>query len=129
VPSTTSPRLRLLFVDDEANILRSYKRAFGKQHDVSTVLNGHEALAAIGQSPDFDLVICDLSMPAMSGMQLFQIVKQQHPALCDRFVFATGGSSQRELDEFLRSVPNRVLEKPFDLCVLRALIAELQRAS
>lgn len=124
-----SPRLRLLFVDDEANILRSYKRAFGKLHDVVTVTSGKEALAAIEERPDFDLVICDLSMPAMSGMQLFQIVKECYPALADRFVFATGGSSQRELEDFLRSIPNRVLEKPFDLGVLRALLAELQRTS
>ncbi len=136
-PSPTSPPpfaqaelgapLRLLFVDDEANILRSYKRAFGKEHEVLTVTGGNEALAAMAERADFDLVICDLSMPAMSGMQLYQIVSQRYPGLVDRFVFATGGSSQRELDEFLRSVPNRVLEKPFDFGVLRVLIGEIQR--
>ncbi len=128
-PVEPCPQLRLLFVDDEANILRSYKRAFGRAHEVITVTSGKDALEAIDQRADFDLVICDLSMPAMSGMQLFQIVKESNPALAERFVFATGGSSQRELDEFLRAVPNRVLEKPFDLGVLRAMLAELQRVS
>jgi hypothetical protein len=44
-------------------------------------------------------------------------------------VFATGGASQRELEDFLHSVPNRVLEKPFEMSVLRDLIGDLQRVA
>jgi signal transduction histidine kinase/DNA-binding response OmpR family regulator len=119
--------LRLLFVDDEASILRSYRRAFGKDHDVVVVAGGHEALIAIAERADFDLVICDLSMPAMSGMQLYSIVRERYPQLIERFIFATGGATQRELEDFLGTVPNRVLEKPFDLSVLRDIIAQVQR--
>jgi len=126
-PSEGAP-LRMLFVDDEASILRSYKRAF-KGHEVVTVMNGKEALAAIAERADFDLVICDLSMPTMSGMQLYHAVHECNPKLAARFIFATGGATQRELEEFLRSVTNRVLEKPFDLAVLRGIISELQRVS
>lgn len=134
-PATTPPpftkpaseRARLLFVDDEISILRTYRRWFSRGHDVVTVDSGQEALTAIRERPDFDLVICDLSMPAMSGMQLYQLVRDELPALAERFVFATGGATQRELEEFLCSVPNRVLEKPFDLAVLRDLLADLQR--
>lgn len=124
-----NPRMRLLFIDDEANILRSYKRAFGRDHEVTTVTSGNEALSVIGQSSELDLIVCDLSMPLMSGMQLYQIVRERHPPLAERFVFATGGATQRELEEFLRSVTNRVLEKPFDMAVLRELIADLQRVA
>jgi signal transduction histidine kinase/DNA-binding response OmpR family regulator len=122
-----SQRARLLFVDDEPSILRTYHRWFSREHDVVTVDSGQEALAAIRERGDFDLVICDLSMPAMSGMQLYQLIRDEFPALVERIVFATGGATQRELEEFLRSVPNRVLEKPFDLAVLRDLIGDLQR--
>lgn len=136
-PSTPPPitrdgdttRTRLLFVDDEMSILRSYRRAFGRDHDVFTATNGKEALAMIDERADFDLVVCDLSMPQMSGMQLYQIVRERDPILADRFVFATGGATQRELDEFLRSVPNRVLEKPFDFGLLRELITVLRRVA
>jgi signal transduction histidine kinase/DNA-binding response OmpR family regulator len=119
--------VRLLFVDDEASILRSYKRAFGRVHDVVAVTNGKEALEALAVRADFDLVICDLSMPTMSGMQLYHIVRERYPQLADRFIFATGGATQRELEDFLRSVTNRVLEKPFDLSVLSVIINDLQR--
>jgi CheY-like chemotaxis protein len=121
--------VRLLFVDDEPSILRSYKRAFAREHDVIAVTNGKEALDAIAERTDFDLVICDLSMPTMSGMQLYDIVRDRYPQLAERFIFATGGATQRELEEFLRSVPNRVLEKPFDLSVLRDIIGELQHVA
>ncbi len=121
--------LRLLFVDDEASILRSYKRAFGRDHHVVAATNGREALTAIAERPDFDLVICDLSMPTMSGMQLYHHVRERHPEVAERFIFATGGATQRELEVFLRSVTNRVLEKPFDLGVLRGIIADRQRVA
>jgi signal transduction histidine kinase/DNA-binding response OmpR family regulator len=124
--TTEGMPVRLLFVDDEASILRSYKRAFGRHHDVVTVTSGKDALAALAERADFDLVICDLSMPTMSGMQFYGIVRERHPELIDRFIFATGGATQRELEEFLRSVSNRVLEKPFDLSVLRDIIRNLQ---
>jgi len=126
-PPPEGARLRLLFVDDEANILRAYRRAFGKDHEVVLAESGKDALAACDQRADFDLVVCDLSMPTMSGMQLYQVLRERHPRLAERVVFATGGASQRELEEFLRTVQNRVLEKPFDMAVLRELIAELQR--
>lgn len=129
VHAGTDARLRLLFVDDEPSILRSYRRAFGKQHDVIAVTSGREALAEIAERPDFDLIICDLSMPMMSGMQLYYHVRERNPALVDRFVFATGGATQKDLEEFLRSVTNRVLEKPFDLAVLRGLIGDIRRVA
>lgn len=122
-----SERARLLFIDDDASILRTYRRWFSREHEVVAVDSGHEALTAIRERADFDLVICDLSMPAMSGMQLYRLVQDEFPQLAGRFVFATGGATQRDLEEFLRSVPNRVLEKPFDLAVLRDLIGDLQR--
>jgi two-component system NtrC family sensor kinase len=122
-------RLRLMFVDDEPTILRSYKRAFGRDHDVTAVGNGKDALAALERDPGFDMIVCDLSMPTMSGMQLYQRVHDRWPSLAERFVFATGGASQRELEDFLHSVPNRVLEKPFEMSVLRDLIGDLQRVA
>jgi hypothetical protein len=65
----------------------------------------------------------------MSGMQLYYHVRERNPALVDRFVFATGGATQKDLEEFLRSVTNRVLEKPFDLAVLRGLIGDIRRVA
>ena len=126
-PRSEADQLRLLFVDDEPTILRSYKRAF-KEHSVVAVTSGTDALAEI-EAGEPDLIICDISMPAMSGMQLYHAVRERKPWLAERFIFATGGAIQREPEEFLRTVPNRVLDKPFDLGLLRAVIDELRCVS
>jgi CheY-like chemotaxis protein/two-component sensor histidine kinase len=129
IASTAGNQLRLLFVDDEPNLLRSYSRAFAKTHAVTLAKDGEEALAFIRQRTDWDLIVCDLSMPGMSGMQLYHVIREQFPGLIDRIVFATGGVTQRDIEEFLASITNRVLEKPFDMSVLREMLAELQRQS
>ena len=134
-PRTDSPvaisgaRLRILLIDDEPNILKSYKRAIGAAHDLVFAHHGEEALDAIRTHGDFDLVVCDVSMPTMSGMQLFETVREKVPHLAARFVFATGGATQKSVEHFLASIPNLVLEKPFEMRVLRELVADLVRAS
>jgi CheY-like chemotaxis protein len=117
-----------LFVDDEPNILRSYKRAFS-DHDIVLAEDGEHALAALRENSDFDLILCDLSMPTMSGMRLYEEIRKLDEALLPRIVFATGGSTQRDIEAFLASVTNLVLEKPFEMRVLRKLVADLQRVS
>jgi CheY-like chemotaxis protein len=126
---TGGARLRILLVDDEPNILRAYKRTLRGEHDLIFAADGAEALTAITAQADFDLVLCDVSMPTMSGMQLFEHVRKHVPALAERFVFATGGATQKSVEEFLAAIPNLVLEKPFEMRVLRQLVADLQRAS
>lgn len=121
-------RLRLLFVDDEPNILRSYKRAFS-QHEIVLAEDGQHALDALRENGDFDLIVCDLSMPTMSGMRLYDEIRKLDATLLPKIVFATGGSTQRDIETFLTSVTNLVLEKPFDMRVLRKLVADLQRVS
>lgn len=47
------------------------------------------------------------------------------PSLLPRIVFATGGATQRDIEQFLASITNLVLENPFDMRVLRKLVADL----
>lgn len=126
--SVAGTRLRILLIDDEPNLLKAYRRAL-REHDLVFAAHGEEALARIRERDDFDLVLCDVSMPTMSGMQLFEHVRTLAPALAERFVFATGGATQKNVEQFLASIPNLVLEKPFDMKVLKKLISDLQRAS
>jgi CheY-like chemotaxis protein len=119
--------LRVLLVDDEPHILRAYRRAL-RGHDIAVANDGAEALALIRASGGFDLVVCDVTMPAMNGVQLFERVRSECPALAARFVFATAGSTHGDAERFLASLPNRVLEKPFEVRVLRELVAALQVA-
>ena len=123
VPVAHSARpFKILFVDDERTILRGYRRRFAREHDVVIAESGAEALRLLGERSEYDLVVCDLSMPDVNGMDVYHWVCAHAPDLAARFVFATGGATQRDLERFLHNVPNEVLEKPFELQVIQDLI-------
>lgn len=114
---TERPRsVRVLVVDDEI-VLRSFMQEalsnyFGCQ--VDTAANGVEALVALGQT-DYGLVISDVRMPKMSGLELYEHVLRVQPEMAPRFVFATGhpGTAGANVDAVPRDVP--VLNKPFTI--------------
>ena len=68
----------------------------------------------------FDLVLCDLQLPDLSGIDVFDQVVRERPALRDKFVFTTGGAVTERAREFLEQVPR--LDKPFRLEQLEALL-------
>jgi len=121
-PAPSLQPFKILFVDDERTILRGYRRRFARAHEVVIAESGAEALRVLGDRTDFDLVVCDLSMPDVNGMDVYHWVRAHAPALAARFVFATGGASQRDLERFLHGVTNEVLEKPFELQAIQDLI-------
>jgi CheY-like chemotaxis protein len=106
-------RRRILAVDDEALLLKAYRRMLSDAHDLTTALGGLEALRMLGQDAAFDVILCDLQMPEMSGMELHAAVRQQFPALADRFVFVTGGAFSGDARRFLEESVAVVLHKPF----------------
>jgi two-component system, NtrC family, sensor kinase len=114
-------RGRILVVDDEPLMLRAFERALGA-HDVVTAAEGREALALCMSEP-FDLILCDIMMPGVNGRDFFEMLKQAHPGAEARIVFVTGGILVDEVREFLASVPNECLEKPFASAVLRKKVA------
>jgi len=80
------PKLRVLFVDDERIILRTYERAFGQTCEVVTAEGGQRALAVLAERKDFNLIVCDLLMPDVSGMEVYRRAKEAHPELEGIFV-------------------------------------------
>ena len=67
----------------------------------------------------FDLILCDLMMPHLSGMDLHGLVEARNPKTAERFVFITGGTIHEEVRAFLARVPNERHEKPFSQGALR----------
>ena len=70
---------RVLFVDDERNILEGIQRTLRKQVKLQTASSGAEALRLIGESGPFAVVISDMRMPAMNGTQFLAKVREQEP--------------------------------------------------
>jgi signal transduction histidine kinase len=115
-------RGRILVVDDEPMIATSVQRTLSAQHEVVAVGSASEALTRIGAGERFDVIICDLMMPQMTGMdlhaELSRVVREQ----ADRMIFLTGGAFTTRARAFLDETPNQRVEKPFDTVHLRALI-------
>ncbi len=113
---------RILIIDDEPLVGRLLRRAL-KGNVVTHVQSAEAGLERIA-AESYDLVLCDLSMPQMSGMDLYENVRSTSGEMADRIVFMTGGAFTTEAVRFIERVPNETLDKPFDLARVRALVNE-----
>lgn len=118
-------RGRILVVDDEPRMGKALQRLLAPWHDVVAAQSAREALGLVRGGADFDVILCDLMMPGMSGMDLHAELGRSAPGLATRMVFMTGGAYTAAAQRFLETVPNRRLEKPFKPEILEALLAEM----
>jgi CheY-like chemotaxis protein len=118
-------RSRLLVIDDEELVAKSIARPLKKYHDVAIVLSGEEAMIALKKDRDFDLILCDLMMPKMSGMDFYDLVREIDRNLAERMVFITGGTFTTRAMEFRKKVSNPFIEKTVDPSKLAKLVQDL----
>jgi CheY-like chemotaxis protein len=111
--------LQILVIDDDPIVTRMLSRVFA-DHSVEVTHTGSGALESLSHRA-FDLILCDLTMPGMSGIELYQAIRAISVELADRVVFMTGGAYTTESHQFLANLPNSWIEKPFDLVQLRAM--------
>ena len=119
-----TPRGQFLIVDDDAKVLAMLDRVLGHRHDVTLANDGAEALAIITAGRRFDLVLCDLMMPKMNGMDLYERVEKIAPEQASGFVFLCGGAVTQRATDFLDAHAGQRFDKPFQLHDLEAMIAE-----
>jgi len=118
----TAARSRILLVDDEPLILEVFRAYLGEQHDVVASGDGAEALKLLVEGGDFDIVVCDFTMPGMDGADLQAAVARRMPHLANRFLFCTGGAITSSARQALERLGNRVLFKPIRPAVLLEVI-------
>jgi CheY-like chemotaxis protein len=93
--------LHVLVVDDEPGILSGLTRLLQRDgHIVETAIDGQAALARLRED-NYDLILCDLRMPALDGQTLYGLLQRQHPTLCQRFIFLTGDTLGVDSQAFL----------------------------
>jgi len=126
VPRPTR-RGRILVIDDDAMVGDSTANMLSREHDVVTVTGGAAGLEAVRAGARFDVILCDLMMPQMTGMDFFTSLSNLAPELMASVVFTTGGAFTPSARAFLKAVRNRFLEKPFELITLRALVNGMVR--
>jgi CheY-like chemotaxis protein len=126
--STERFRARVLVIDDEPAILRAFRRVL-YTHDVSVATSGSEAMHQLAEGVPFDAIFCDVMMPEMSGVEVYQRIQEQHPGQEHKVVFMTGGAFAEPAAHFIESVANPKLKKPFTGTSVRALVAAVARLS
>ncbi len=116
-------RGRVLVIDDEPAIGAAICRLLESDHDVTLPADASEALELLEGSDLYDVVFCDLMMPGMSGMDIYEKMSSR-PEVRERLVFMTAGTFSERADGFLRSEHIRCIQKPFDRDTLRAAVLE-----
>lgn len=116
---------RVLIVDDERAIAAGLAATFGPNHEVVIAGSGREAFEVLRREDDFDVIVCDLMMAEVTGIDLYEALKLVNPALARRIIFMTGGPFTQGARDFLARVDNPVLDKPFDDQQLHRIVRDL----
>ncbi len=114
---------RILIIDDDPFVRNALSRVL-KEHDLTQAAGGQEGLECLAKDASFALILCDLMMPEVSGIDIYEYLRQNHPLCAQTLVFLTGGVFTDEAQDFLARIDNQVVEKPFDFPVLRRVIDE-----
>jgi PAS domain S-box-containing protein len=117
-------RARVLLVDDDELVLHAIARALSA-HTVVTQSDPRSALALLSVDHEFDVILCDMLMPGLTGVQFYDALLRQNPTLARRLVFMTGGIAEGSAAELLASVPNERLQKPFGAGELEAAVQRI----
>lgn len=129
---------RVLLIDDESSIRVALRRFFGRMGwDVAEAPDGKQALdLLLGRSPEqkgegapptYDMVLSDVRMPGLNGIQLHERLKRERPDIIPHLVFSTGDIAGTETVEFVRDIGCPVVQKPFQLSLLKELADRLSR--
>ncbi len=105
--------IKILIIDDDRILAQTIARMLG-HHDVTVVTRGSEALAQLDRGDSFDVLLCDLMMPDLTGMDLYERLERSHRELARRVIFVTGGAFTSQAQDFLRRTSNLCLEKPLN---------------
>lgn len=114
----------VLLVDDEEDFVRLVaQRLINRGLKVSTALSGEQALEAIG-SREFDIIVIDLAMPGMDGIETLRRIKSLTPQT--EIIMLTGHASLKSGIEAMKSGAEDYLEKPLDMNILLKKINDAQ---
>jgi signal transduction histidine kinase len=125
-PSSAEPRAlvrrRVLVVDDDALVGEALSRALEAEAEVDVLTDGRAAIERLVAGERWDVILCDLMMPAYSGMEMYGEALKRAPEAAGRFVFITAGAFTSRARAFVDSVANRCIEKPIDVERVREIV-------
>ncbi len=120
-------RRRILLVDDDVVVLRTARKVLAVQHEVEATTDPMQALE-LATTGAFDVIVCDLMMAPITGMELYATLRERAPAVAARMVFVTGGAYTPDARAFFEHASGRILTKPFRPAQLLALVDAIEPA-
>jgi len=129
-PAASAPRRRgrVLVIDDEPLLGRAIASTLEPDHETVTTRSAREALARLQAGERYDVILCDLIMPELTGMDFYEALIEVAPDQRERIIFLTGGAFTERARSFLEVGDRRVLVKPFDAAALLSAISEVMSA-
>lgn len=116
---------RVLVVVDDPLIVPTLTHDLASNFEISSARTGREALDLVRAGGTFDAMLCDLTVPELSGIELHAILERDDPALAERTVFLTDPAFSGRAQTFLKATRQPHLEKPVGLTAVRELLTEL----
>jgi len=131
-PTDMTQRARILVIDDEQLMCELLGTMLADDYEVETLANAREALSKLQGGASYDLILCDLMMPELTGMDLHAELSRLRPEQAARMVFMTGGTFTDRAQHFLAEHGRVQLQKPFRhdelLSLVRTRLTELRRS-
>ena len=122
----------VLLVDDEESVRAALRRFFSRRGwTVVEAADGESARSVLDplSGRSFDLVICDLTMPRVSGRDLYRWLSRHRPDAIPRLVFSSGDVVSLDSSAFVVETGRPVLPKPFELSELSRIVEDVWRSA
>ncbi len=129
--SDSAPRRpgRILVIDAEPVAATAIRRTLEPEHQATCVASVREGWALIERGEVFDAVLCDLVLPEVTGMDFYDDLLRARPDVARRVIFMSSAPLSRRAEEFVASVSNRCLDRPFAPEILRVAVRQTLAAS
>jgi len=116
-------RGRILVIEDDEKLGKMLGRVLAPEHDIDVQTRAQDALDRIAGGERFDLILCDLMLGGVNGMEFYERVGQIAPEMVERIVFTTAGAVTPRAEAFLKRPDIQHIEKPFpSLAEFRAVV-------
>ncbi|MEK7279013.1 MAG: ATP-binding protein, partial [Nitrospirota bacterium] len=116
-------RKKILIIDDEVLQLQLLESTLSKDYDVFRADSSRKAIAIV-QKEELDLILCDIKMPGMDGMEFYEWLAKNRPGIENKFLVVTGNIMEERIKSFMKIAGDRVITKPYRIGELTNKIEE-----
>ena len=111
----TSNKKTILYVDDEQINLRLFDINFSKKYKVLVAQDGNNGLEVLEKNPDIDIIVSDMKMPLMDGIQFIRKAKDSHPE--KQYYILTGFEITKEINLHPKEVDEDSIKEIYRACL------------